>query len=80
MVPCSLRPESLKKKYNTNEPSGVSQRRRVWFLDWNESGLRPDPGPDVMLLRITLRRLLRKSREPALARMPHQSANLRRSI
>ena len=36
-----------------------------WFLVWNESGLRPDPGPDVMLLRITLRRPLRKSREPA---------------
>ena len=36
-----------------------------WFLVWNESGLRPDPGPDVMLLKITLRQLLRKSREPA---------------
>ena len=44
-----------------------------WFLVWNESGLRPDPGPDVMLLWITLRRLLRKSREPALARMLEQT-------
>ena len=51
-----------------------------WFLVWNESGLRPDPGPDVMVLWITLRQLLCKLREPALALMPHQSANLQRSI
>ena len=67
----------------TNEPSGVSLAAEGFdfgFLFGTNRGLRPDPGPDVMLLWITLRRLLCKSREPALARMPHQSANLQRSI
>ena len=36
-----------------------------WFLDWNESGFETGPRAGVMLLKITLRQLLRKSREPA---------------
>lgn len=35
------------------------------FLDWNESGFETGPRAGVMLLKITLRQLLRKSREPA---------------
>ena len=47
------------------------------FLDWNESGFETGPRAGVMLLKITLRQLLRKSREPALARMPLQSGGSR---
>ena len=43
MVPCSLRPESLKKKYNTNEPSGVSQRRRVLVFSLERIGVATGP-------------------------------------
>ena len=50
------------------------------FLVWNESGFETGPRAGVMLLKITLRQLLRKSREPALEQKPLQSANLRRSI
>ena len=35
------------------------------FLDWNESGFETGARAGVMLLKITLRQLLRKSREPA---------------
>ena len=74
---------SNKRMLYTNELSGVSLAAEGFdfgFLFGTNRGLRPDPGPDVMLLWITLRLLLRKSREPAYEQKPLQSANLRRSI
>ena len=51
-----------------------------WFLVWNESGFEAGPRAGVMLLKITLRQLLRKSREPALARMPLQSGGSKQTV
>ena len=50
------------------------------FLFGTNRGLRPDPGPGVMLLKIILRQLLHKLRETALVQIPLQWSNLRRNI
>mgnify|MGYP006967121150 CR=1 FL=1 len=65
MDPWILRLESWKKKYRNLNPPVSRDSGGFWFLDWNESGFETGPRAGVMLLKITLRQLLRKSREPA---------------
>ena len=65
MDPWILRLESWKKKYRNLNPPVSRDSGGFGFLDWNESGFETGPRAGVMLQKITLRQLLRKSREPA---------------